>query len=525
MIERSLNRVLRRVDWRFLLSTTQIEKSLCLSGAPQLQQSLAAVSKTCVDPKGPLTDDCEVVAAVQPGHATLLAANKALGANGMLYSEWVGWRAGGTGGIESRLGRAGFKHSRAYWVYPNSTQPQFWVPVNSSRAPLRYIAQTLRPSRGRVLGLLRGAQVELLAFLTRTGLVPHLGVISDRSALPHDDVFQVIRAEYEKAHGQREARLSFLVTSGGGQVNSKIVVLVFDDRASASPVWVVKIPRVPEDGATLEVEKSILTELRHLAGEAKPAFLVPSFLWSQTLHGVQLYVQTVLTGRPFAETLAKVEFSEAAALLTEMQVSLAQQTASSTHLRAAWETTDPFLSQWAKLAEGIVDAREIAQTQTILASLGVIPEVFAHNDFTPWNIVETREGLGIFDWSDACQKGVPLLDLLYGLTTSAFLTKTGRGPLEPVGMQRAYQELLDPETPLGRIFQASLDSYTRRVGLPPESIAPLRLMTWIKHSLYELENHRVQTGRREKLVNSVCIPLWRMELQIQSRPLENAPER
>ncbi len=511
----SRNRVLRRVDWRFLLPISQIKKSVCLSEAAHLQQALEAVSATCLGRAGSLPDDCDVAAAVQPKQSTLLAAGKALRADGVLYSEWSGWLTGGKWGVEARLERAGFKHNNAYWVYPNPEQPQFCVPLDSGKAPLRYLAQSLLPGTAPILRVLRAGLVELLAFAVRGGLVPHLAVISDRGALPREDIFQVIRSEYQRAHPQGPGRLSFLVKCGGTQLTSKIVMLVFDDPSAASPVWVVKIPRLPEDAVTLKIEQSILTELNHLKPQVAHTCQVPSFLWSQSIHGVELYAQTALTGRPFGEALSELEFPKAAALLTEAQVALAEGTACCTRLQPACETTDPLLSQWVKLADGALDQQEIARTREVIASLGAIPQVCAHNDFAPWNIVETKEGLGILDWSDAHRNGLPLLDLVYALTTAAF-RMASQGALEPAGMQKAYRQLLDPHTPLGAVFQACLDSYARRVGVPPQSVGPLRLATWIKHSLYELENHKVETGEARKPLDSVCIPLWRMELQIQA---------
>jgi len=107
-----------------------------------------------------------------------------------------------------------------------------------------------------------------------------------------------------------------------------------------------------------------------------------------------------------------------------------------------------------------------------------------------------------------------MLDLVYALATLAAVVDKA---WDPRHMQASYRGLMDVNTPGGAVFHRELDRYAREVGLQPDQIPPLRLLTWVLHSSIEC---RIETeqGLKEALPRpyaSLCRSLWSTELQIQ----------
>ena len=219
-----------------------------------------------------------------------------------------------------------------------------------------------------------------------------------------------------------------------------------------------------------------------------------------------------MIGKPFSQILKNMEFSDIAVQMTDIQIALAELNVDQTTHQSSREPAEQLLNEWEYLSVEHLDQHAFAQTRKIISTLNPIPVVFVHNDFTPWNIVKTENGAGIFDWGDGNLKGLPLIDLIYGLANVAFLQKNAESVLE---RQKIYRQLLDPQDPMGMVFQNCIHSYTQRIGLPSASIGPLRLLTWIRHSLFEFRNHQLETSDNGNSYDSVCVPFWKMELLIQ----------
>jgi hypothetical protein len=118
--------------------------------------------------------------------------------------------------------------------------------------------------------------------------------------------------------------------------------------------------------------------------------------------------------------------------------------------------------------------------------------VFEHRDCSPWNIVVTASGApGLLDWESAEPDGLPVLDLVYFLTTSAFVLD---GALDNGTTRESYVRLLDSGTATGRVAAECLASYCRELGLDPAVLSPLRLLTWIVHSRSDFRHMQMDTG-------------------------------
>src|SRR5215831_2449121 len=98
MHEKIRNKLLRRVDWRFLLPNSRPTKSICFAKG-LLAEAVELISESVVDASFPdPPGDCDLAVAVNPSPATLRAAWAALRPGGGSYTEWYSASAGGPQG-------------------------------------------------------------------------------------------------------------------------------------------------------------------------------------------------------------------------------------------------------------------------------------------------------------------------------------------------------------------------------------------------------------------------------------------
>jgi hypothetical protein len=138
--------------------------------------------------------------------------------------------------------------------------------------------------------------------------------------------------------------------------------------------------------------------------------------------------------------------------------------------------------------------------------------VFNQNNFTLSNIMAVNEKMGVCDWSDAELHGIPMLDLVYGLSNLAFISE---GAWDVQHKIRVYRSLLDQKTVLGNIFQTCLQRYSDALGMPYTKIASLRLATWILHSYFEVRRCMADQEPEEfsSQEEDLYISLLKLELQ------------
>lgn len=509
----SSNHLWRRADWRFLSSMPRPRISAVFTGG-LLAKSVAAVSEQVLDGNVASRGESDLAVAVNPSAATLRSACDVLRDGGVCYTEWSAWRLGGAWGIRRRLRAAGFVHMKLCWPYPSPPLARFWLPLPARRSACRYLANQFIIGDGIIQRLTSGFVARLLQALLWLGLVPHLGTVAYKGSGRTGDLFDFTRKEWARTEGNPDdSRLSFLVQTGGSQLRSKIVCLVFAD-PDPLPRWVAKLPRVPEDAQTIQHERDIVCRL-HSSNGATPAGLVlPHMLHCLEINGVWTSVQTALTGLSLQRKLTRNNFAELAMQVTDWQVTLAKQSSGRTAEIDRGARISQLLAGVDRLPGQMMDARTLAQTWGLLSALGKMPSVCAHNDFTPWNLIGTKAGLGAIDWGDAEWDGMPMLDLVYVLANMAFVVHNA---WDTQRMLATYRWLTDVSTPFGAVFQRELSRYAREVGLHSGQIAPLRLLTWVLHRDFEC---RVEIEQGVKTTHlrpheSVCIPLWKAELRLQ----------
>jgi len=503
----------RRSDWRFLSSTPRPRKSAVFAQG-LLAESVAAISEHVIDCRGSRGSECDLAVAVNPDRATLRAARDALGEGGVCYTEWAAWRMGGAWGIRRRLRAAGFCQVQLWWPYPTPVLARFWLPVPARIVACRYLARQLPFSVGFVQHVALSVVARLAQFVLWLGFVPHLSAITYKGNGCHEDLFSRVREQWTRAHMEDAGDdLSFLVHTGGPLLRNKIICLVLAGEDS-TPRWVVKMARVPGDTQTLRHEFDILSRLRRANAGTGVELVLPLTLDFLECNGVSMSLQTFLSGHPLQRHVTRTNYGYLATQLTDWQITLAKRYGDRTRRSDIGAVISRFLDGLDSPSDPLLDAHTIAGTRETLSALGPVPVVCAHNDFTPWNLIWTDIGLGAIDWGDAEWDGIPMLDLVYALAIlAAVLDKAW----DPRRMQAAYRGLMDVNTPGGAVFHRELDRYAREVGLQPDQIPPLRLLTWVLHSNFVCRG-KAEQGVKATLprsYTSVCIPLWRAELQMQ----------
>jgi aminoglycoside phosphotransferase (APT) family kinase protein len=161
----------------------------------------------------------------------------------------------------------------------------------------------------------------------------------------------------------------------------------------------------------------------------------------------------------------------------------------------------------------VVDPVMLREACDEVTALGVLPRAFEQRDFSPWNILLSRnEELAVVDWESAEPDGLPVMDLWYGLAYLAFYRD---GAMGSGRYEHAYRMLLDPSSPIGAITADCVSAYLAATKVPLASVRPLRLLTWMLHSRSEYRQmRRASRGSptKEKLRESVFVRLWSEEM-------------
>jgi aminoglycoside phosphotransferase (APT) family kinase protein len=90
----------------------------------------------------------------------------------------------------------------------------------------------------------------------------------------------------------------------------------------------------------------------------------------------------------------------------------------------------------------------------------------------------------VLDWEVAEPRGLPLVDLLYFLADLGCM-------LDDVyahgDVAAAYRASLDPHTLTGSVRQACIERYVRALGLEAAEVRALRLLAWLRHAIWEMQ--------------------------------------
>ena len=184
------NRLLRRIDWRFLLADPQPQKVVSFAGG-SMGEALRLVGAEVVerqhcprDLRGPgdsaRDDDAgfDLAVVTNPSTAQLQAAWQALRPGGALYGEWR--RLGATRArVTEELEQAGFTSPACYWPTgaPARSAAGAWLPLAAPGA-LRYYTKSRSAVKGRVRQARRQAEGLALQVLAGMGVATPLCAVA-----------------------------------------------------------------------------------------------------------------------------------------------------------------------------------------------------------------------------------------------------------------------------------------------------------------------------------------------------------
>ena len=509
--EGTLNRLLRRADWRFLLPDPRPARSICFANG-LLAQAVAAISDKVIEPTSRSIGDCALAVARNPDRQTLQAAWAALRPGGACYVEWTSPLAGGPAKIRQRLEAIGFTQVTCYWPWPwpDRASTLYWLPIESP-----HVIQYVLASRARGSGLLNRAGNKGLEVIWRMSLglrlLAPLSVIARKPPVADDTLLDVIRVGWNSwSSDPLPPHLDWMLLTGGAKPINKVVGLVFAE-SDRSPRLIVKLVRVAESTAAIEREAASLRAVQALRRDRVHG--VPQVLFLLQWAGQTVLGETALTGRPLYTVLQRDTCRALALKVTEWLAVLAEHATPCP--RADWwerlieNTVDEFEQNFGR----VIDPVKVQETRAILATLGDLPLVCEQRDCSPWNILIADDGgLVILDWESAEPRGLPMLDLVYFLTYLIFFLD---GALESKRFTESYRTLLDPATFTGRIVADCQQIYMDCVGLDPIVLRPLRLLTWLIHSRSEYQRFVAESAGQPDptdLRRSLFVSLWEEEL-------------
>jgi hypothetical protein len=525
LVERERNRLLRRVDWRFLGGTPINAISVCFTDGA-LARAVRAVSSQVLDVDRAVTEGrCDVAVAVDPDAETLRRAWAALRPGGTCYVEWRQLRAGGPWGLRHRLAGAGFVDVACYAPRPDPVvaTPRQWIPLDSTAATRRFVRAQSRASTTlprRVARAARGVLWSLgppARFSRPLCTVARKPVTSDRrlSAISptnnHSDfsadLTATLRDQWHAWNlGAPPTTVRLQLQTSGPRSVSKVIALVFADQ-QPDPALVVKLPRVRESIAPLRTEAAALRAIDGHAG-------TPRLLFARTLAGVFTVGESVVTGTPLVAMGRPPKFEAYAAKATEWIAQLGHGAIRSPRSEYFGRLVESPLADFVTCFGRVLDHGLVRETEARLQGLDTLPIVCEHRDFSPWNVLIAPSGsLGVLDWEGAELRGLPALDLIYFLTYwSFFLDGADHLPTRVT----SYRTSLDPSTRSGAVTRECLVRYCERLGISAAELESLRVLVWLLHARSEYRRLVEDAGGRptdDQLARSLFVSLWRAELR------------
>lgn len=517
--EEHRNRLLRRVDWRFLLPTSRPGTTLCFAGG-ELAAALSLVSEVVFAPSAPLAGVCDLAVAINPTPAQLRQAWSALVPGGALYTEWYPRGSGHPFAIGRRLQAAGFRGVTCYVPWRLPPRCDLWLPLGAPGA-LRFFLRRPLPVRRLLRRLLSVAFRGVMVGGLRIGASRPTCAVAVRPGGPHERVlpsatdpwfFRTLDTRLPAWRPSPAPRqITWTLLTGGHRSLSKVVGLVLAE-PNGRPHLVVKMTRVPEATAGLAREAATLRALEALCPGGLPG--VPRLLFSEDGVDGLVIGETPVTGTPIAAMLRPGNYHKVAHEVTSWLIDLAAL-GRPAPTRSPWGSiVEPALEEFERCFAPILDPDMVQETHKLLLGLGDLPVVCEHRDFAPWNVLRGPDGrLGALDWESSELKGIPALDLLYML---AYLEFYLHDALRSGRCAESYRDALDPSTFTGRVRRECVARYCAEIGIDPGLILPLRVFVWILHSRSEYQRLVADGGGApplDALRKGLFVRLWQMELQ------------
>lgn len=496
--EATRNRLLRRVDWRFLLPDPGAARTVCFTSG-ELREAVELIAGELREP-GARPGDSDLAVVVDPDDATLEAARAELRDGACLYGEWRSPFLSARS-LTRRLLLAGFTDVRCYRPWPSLRATAAWLPLGV-RGPKSYFLLRHRRLPGQRGALL----VNLVRYVARS-LPRWAGLPTTLCAVARTPSPSLPSEELDA--GPASPGWHWLLLIRGPRSISKVIGLAFRD-GSRSPDLVAKIARIPEAAVGLAREAEVLRVLAERPGGVRG---VPRVHQVRTAPDRFTVMETPLSGGPLWSVLRPSRYRSLALQATSWLSDLALGGGTPVRSSPA-RVVRPALDRFGRMFGAVADPGLLQQTSEALAGLPPLPVVPEQRDFSPWNLFVTGDGtLAVLDWESADPEGLPALDLIYFLSYLAFFHD---GAMKSRNFLESYRRALDPATFSGRVQEECLTRYGVSLGVGPSEMRRLRLLTWVIHAPSEYRQFEADAGgtpSNDRLRESLFFRLWEEEVR------------
>jgi aminoglycoside phosphotransferase (APT) family kinase protein len=480
----------READWRFLLpapSGGSFEHLLLLGGSAALARTVLDlgvarhVSRT-IDAAG-VADAVVVLAGARE---SIDGAVRSLRQDGALYWE-IDRRVARQLPLTparaiSRLRRSGVVASAAYWVKPGFPQRQMYLPVGAAGA-FRWYLDTLYRSTSVPRRILKAGLHALTSSGAALGSFAPCYAVTGARGTPRPA--SIVGTGWHD--GARSiAGMDPVFLAHGTAEWSRIAVLLFEAHAP-SPTVALKFPRRAAFNQQVEWEHRFLREV----GGGLPAGLRRSLPWSSLFHWNDLSVclqscvaGATLSSRAGADAGQLIDDLHAVARwLAEFHRATRLETAPA-HQWLAQRLVAELCTEY-EATFGLTSAeRHLFATLTRrldATDAGLLPVVWQHTDFGPWNVYRDGNHLSVIDW-EAARRGPPLVDLLY---FAAHWSTTVAAPATEEWDAHFASLFCDPRANgmlVGAIHR-EIAEYMRRLHIPSSLFGFLLVYTVLEQAL------------------------------------------
>ncbi len=535
-----LNKLLRRVDWRFLVGAPSFKNIKCFSNG-SIHESLELISDFSIDNStNSDTGKYELAVAIDPDQSTITQAYDSLSEDGILYAEFSLNRLSSYQKYSSNLKSSGFNHIDFYLPIPppSESATQLWIPLSSKQAinfTLTLLQQNSLLSKSRKIS----AQVKKLTWkffpslimkhpilmfpsrsnitviaiakkTSRNNMNSHTEIVDGTSL--NNIISNTIRHILKQLQlNYQEKELSKLMITVGRFLGSKVILAIFSyDRQD--PLLMLKIPRAQQSILPLKNELEIINELnRYIPLEGS----IPKMLYSPRNEINFFTAQTYLSGTiiPLARTPKKDK--QIVSSVTSLLVSLADCTKHEPEGDWKKQLIHSRINSTRKMLESVVNSKFLDLSLYYLDRIEVSHLVCEHRDLNPRNMLITKNNeVRIFDWETAERHGLPLADLIYFITFYCFYATHA---WESKQFTKIYKDMVDGSSVIHKIYTESINQYTSELLIDKSMVQHMRLYTWVNSAISDIEsiikgeNNKIKP---KKINKNLYVNLWEIELSL-----------
>jgi glycosyltransferase involved in cell wall biosynthesis len=484
------NEALRRVDWRFLVR-----------GGPRFRRAIVAGDARLIDSVRRIAD--EVAPAPARGDDGVASPDLVVLLDPAPYAlEQAVSRVGGQASIvvehdaplKARLrGRAvPWGVARRWVAWKDERRPSAYLPLDDGVARRRWLRDRLG---GGSIARRAAGFGRAIAFETRlaAGLGPRRIAVVDRPTEP-DPWASLLREHWPARDRPAPDRPTWTLIVPGQRTTGKVVALVA--RPRARPSLVVKSPRTARGGQGLQREAAVLDAL----GTLRPGLAgrVPALLATCDGPDGPALLESCVPGHPLGRMLSPTTFRDLGRSVVAALVELVDPLGTEPPRAPA----DPVIDRFRALADGLVDPHLLEESLAAVREVA-LPAAIEHRDPGPWNLLLAGERIHLLDWESAALDGVAGPDAWYALV---YLQMGCRGIRER-DLVGAYREHHGSEAGAGADAGAMMRSYADRVGIAPDALPTVRMLTWMLHLPSEAD--RLEPGAA--LSGATFLALWSVE--------------